>query len=651
MTSKKKIIDTLQKADKASVEKLMADEAKKNEIFAKALERAGSGSDGDFAETVSGVEHYDRKISMTRIASIAAAAVLAAGGVLAGFKLMKNDKFQNNHNSDVESTTDATDTANTTDTVNDDVPEIITKDWLCERIKSNYDRYRKLSCEFEVISNDYDDKAYQYSIKFFCKIDKDANIGWTSMEKKYDQPDNEKNINTLEIEYSFNGYNIEARGEWEYSGEAEIKNKTYDVSYSDLSDHVYLNNTPSYFSYIEASLIDADTWEITGERTENGRKIVTVEGKDEFDFETNEPTRYFTCDIDAATGFPLSESVGSIDREIAYSIKFIDYKFDDEAEAPMSPAEFRQELIEGGFEKAVYSKYDLDVLDGVSPATTTVVYKPVTETITTEAHPVPEELTGDFLRERCLNATHYYEKLSADIHTFHAMYAQNLADWETTGTVKIDNTVMNGEMYEEMYEAERKPWDRSYHIYLNNIYVYINQNDISAQNQNNEGKYCYISSAEEKYPYKGKAFDRPVLSGCLRFVGFENQKVRSDGIEDIINETPWTVTGERYENGRRIASVSFSYELLREGKYEPRYVTADIDAETGVCFAFEICTDHEYLGNGYLLESFNATNVRFDDEADVPRTAKEVKQFIEENGYDEDAYFSDFSVCKVEDLV
>ena len=46
MNSKKKIIDTLQKADKASVEKLMAEETKKNEIYAKVIERVSSGSDG-----------------------------------------------------------------------------------------------------------------------------------------------------------------------------------------------------------------------------------------------------------------------------------------------------------------------------------------------------------------------------------------------------------------------------------------------------------------------------------------------------------------------------------------------------------------------------------------------------------------------------
>ena len=71
----------------------------------------------------------------------------------------------------------------------------------------------------------------------------------------------------------------------------------------------------------------------------------------------------------------------------------------------------------------------------------------------------------------------------------------------------------------------------------------------------------------------------------------DNGRKRKNGnVDDIINESEWTINGERYENGRRIASVSFSYEQLREGKYEPRYITADIDTETGLWLANELTT-------------------------------------------------------------
>ena len=417
MNSKKKIIDTLRSADKASVEKLMAEEAKKNEIFAKAAERAGKSAETGFADTVSGVEHYDRRISMKRMASIAAAAVLMAGGVLGGMHLMKNGGFDNNHGGSSEYATDVTETTAETST-------------------------------------------------------------------------------------------------------------------------------------------------------------------------------------EAVTTTVTTSAVNAVE--------------------------------------------------------------PVTVPVTTEPHDdVPEVLTGEWLRERCLNATHYYDKFSADIHSFHATYGQNLGDWETNGTVKIDNTAMNGEMYEDMSSPEREVWDRTYNILLNNIYVYINQNDIAAQNDNNEGKYCYITSADKEYETRRyeKVPDRVLIGNCGAFSYIELDNGRtytaegengSETIDSIANETEWTITGERYENGRRIASVSFYYEQLREGIYEPRYITADIDAETGVWFAYEIRTDNENYGNGYLIESFKATNYKFDDEAEAPMTAAEVREFLESNGYDE--YNSSNSEYKVENI-
>jgi|GEM_PF-1125854 len=625
MNSKKKIIDTLQNADKASVEKLMAEESKKNEIYAKVMERVSGSSDSDFADEVSGVEHYDRKISMTRIASIAAAAVLVTGGVLAGFKLMKNDRFNNNNSSNTESITE------TENTTRNEVPYEINKNSIQHIVGRDWS-YHKFSCDYEIRSNEYDTstKSEPYTIKGSCKLDNDSKTGWNRNEIIYDEPDHEEKINNLIYEYSFNGYRIYTNETYE----GDIKNKRYDVSFGAGSEEINLDKLPRTYGWLWSFLDDTSKWDIKDDKTENGRRIVTVEGECGHDIVTNGASMKFTADIDAESGIVLYEVYKNLSEEVVYEVKYTNYKFDDEAEAPMAPAEFKQFVLDGGYVKYAHSAYDLEVLDGVSPATTTVAYTPVTGTITTEAHPVPDELTGEFLRERSLNATHYYDKFSADIHTFHAIYGQNLGDWETNGTVKIDNTVMNGEMYEEMYSDEKEPWDRTYKIFLNNIYVNVNQNDIEAQNQHDEGKYCNIESVDTHYKWYKSKPDRPVLSGCLNFVDFEISKVSKDGIERIINESPWTITGERYENGRRIASVSFSYEQLREGKYEPRYITADIDTETGLWLAYEIRTDHDYFGEGYLLESFKATNYKFNDEAEAPMTADEVYKYLDENGYE-----------------
>lgn len=625
MNSKKKIIDTLQNADKASVEKLMAEESKKNEIYAKVMERVSGSSDSDFADEVSGVEHYDRKISMTRIASIAAAAVLVTGGVLAGFKLMKNDRFNNNNSSNTESTTE------TENTTRNEVPYEINKNSIQHIVGRGWS-YHKFSCDYEIRSNEYDTstKSEPYTIKGSCKLDNDSKTGWNRNEIIYDEPDHEEKINNLIYEYSFNGYRIYTNETYE----GDIKNKRYDVSFGADSEEINLDKLPRTYGWLWSFLDDTGKWDIKDDKTENGRRIVTVEGECGHDIVTNGASMKFTADIDAESGIVLYEVYKNFSEEVVYEVKYTNYKFDDEAEAPMAPAEFKQFVLDGGYVKYAHSAYDLEVLDGVSPATTTVAYEPVNSIVTTEAHPVPDELTGEFLRERSLNATHYYDKFSADIHTFHAIYGQNLGDWESNGTVKIDNTAMNAEMYEEHSDSYKGTYARSYSIFLNNIYVYMDQNDIAAQNQHDEGKYCNIESVDTHYKWYKSKPDRPVLSGCLNFVDFEISKVSKDGIERIINETPWTITGEKTENGRRIASVSFSYEQLREGKYEPRYITADIDAETGLWLAYEKRTDHEYFGNGYLLESFKATNYKFNDEAEATMTADEVYKYLDENGYE-----------------
>lgn len=547
MNSKKKIIDTLQNADKASVEKLMAGEAKRDEIFARAMKRASEGSESVPGDTVSGVEHYDRKISITRMVSIAATAVLVTGGIFGGVHFMMRDN--NRRTGEITEVSVEDMIGSSTEVPYENIMDLT-------NFKLAFDNYTDPENPLQLTNGTYQDavvaKPYKsvivdnnkviapHNIWHFPVVHENSCIGFINCDMRFSD-------------------NLEAAI---YGGE----------QYADTLNDALKKGNIAVFNTTKGTYgIYEDDSVITIESTEDYKGTITFN-----------------------------------DVNKGYNLISVNYS-----------------------ENVVYP-----FSDNSSPATTTVVYEPVKETVTTEAHPVPDELTGEFLRERSLNATHCYDKFSADIHTFHAIYGQNLGDWETNGTVKIDNTVMNGEMYEEMYSDEREPWDRTYKIFLNNIYVYVNQNDIAAQNQHDEGKYCNIESVDTHYKWYKSKPDRPVLSGCLNFVDFEISKVSKDGIEYIINETPWTVTGERYENGRRIASVSFSYEQLRDGKYFPRYVTADIDAETGVCFAYEIRTDDEYWGNGYLIQSFRATNYKFNDEAEAPMTAKQVSDYLRENGYE-----------------
>ena len=552
MNSKKKIIDTLRSADKASVEKLMADEERKNRIFLKAAERAENGDESGFADTVSGVEHYDRKISMTRIASIAAAAVLCAGGILGGLKLMKNDENKRTGEITEPSVEDLIDSSGET-------PYIPYEDIIdTDVFKLAFDSFTSPQNPLQLKNGTYEDAVV---VKPFKSV----------------VVDDDKVAGTLAV--------------WHFPVVHEdtcLGFINYDTRFSDnLASSIY--GGQQYADTLNDAIKKGDI-----------AVFVTVKGT----YGIYEDNTVVT--LEASEDYKGTITFSDVNKD--YNLITADYT-----------------------ENVIYP-----IVNAVEP---------VEAPVTSEPHDdVPEKITAEWLRKRCLNATHYYDKFSADIHTFHAMYGQNLGDWETNGTVKIDNTSMNGEMYEDMSSPEREVWDRTYNIFLNNIFVYINQNDIEAQNQHDEGKYCNIKSVDNYYKWQGFKPDRPILSGCLNFAGFDEQKVREDGIEDIINETPWTITGERYENGRRIASVSFTYELLREGKYEPRYVTADFDAETGVCFAFEIRTDNENYENSYLIESFSATNYKFDNEAEAPMTAAEVRDYLDSNGYEADEHASEYKV-------
>ena len=258
--------------------------------------------------------------------------------------------------------------------------------------------------------------------------------------------------------------------------------------------------------------------------------------------------------------------------------------------------------------------------------TTTAVnaVEPVKVPVTTEAHDdVPEELTGDWLRERCLNATHYYNKFSADYNSDITSYGLSS---KSKGIIKIDNTAMTGEMTEEYdSDGDISPSGFRYRYYfLNNIYV-----DYNCSSEYADEHYISIDSTDKIFQYFKNKPDRVLFKNCGAFSYIVSSS--------HTNETEWTITDERYENGRRTATVSFSYEIVKEGVHIPYNIKADIDVETGLWTAYElkggIETEADRSGT---TSSFKMTNIRFDDEAEAPKTAAEVRKYIESNGYKEE---------------
>ncbi|WP_164169930.1 hypothetical protein [Ruminococcus flavefaciens] len=88
MNSKKKIIETLKKADKASVERLMEEQTRKEAVFARVQRKAADHN--EYTDVAEGVEKYERKINMTRIISAAAAMVVVLGAIGGGAYLRRN---------------------------------------------------------------------------------------------------------------------------------------------------------------------------------------------------------------------------------------------------------------------------------------------------------------------------------------------------------------------------------------------------------------------------------------------------------------------------------------------------------------------------------------------------------------------------------
>ena len=263
-----------------------------------------------------------------------------------------------------------------------------------------------------------------------------------------------------------------------------------------------------------------------------------------------------------------------------------------------------------------------------APVTTTAVnaVEPVEVPVTTEAHDdVPEEITGEWLRERCINATHYYNKLSAD-------YTKNITSYglssNSKGTIKIDNTTMTGEMTDDDNSGDgTSPSGFSYRYhFLNNIYVYYNCSGYTNDH------YCSVDSTDKHYQNKP---DRVVFDNCDAI----NYSIRYDR-NNYTNETEWTITDERCENGRRTETVSFSYDILKEGLYIPYNIKADIDVETGLWTSCELAGGEGVYGEDEqpaAMLSFKMTNIRFNDEAEAPMTAAEVRKYLDSSGYKEDA--------------
>ena len=359
MNNKKKIIDTLRSADKSSVEKLMAEEEKKNEIFAKAQRRANI-EQSEYTYSVSGVEKYERRINMTRIISAAASVVLVAGFVGGGAYLMnKGPKHPESETlasvtETVTTTAENTDTATTEQTTNEQNNKFsVTKEELIEK-DTNYfgvKYFDKFSADYTIIKNERREyhtepetltgKVYIDEVAMTASETEETYVNDALIhkmlcavkDKKFYQADEA----WAETDYVNGGYrSLEAPEKYCYTADS-----TGDVISVKLLTGRFL--APIFST--------PDSFEITGEKTENGRKIISISGirKDENTYEG--VVREYSCiaEIDAETGVTVSFDEFDSEGNNTCSYKLTNYKFNDDAEEFRTASDIISEIENGGY--------------------------------------------------------------------------------------------------------------------------------------------------------------------------------------------------------------------------------------------------------------------------------------------------------------
>ena len=373
--NKKKIIRTLRNADKASVERLMAEEAKKNEIFAKAQLRANIERSG-YADSVSGVEKYERRISMTRIASIAAAAVLIMGSIGGGAYMIRNNNDDPvipgpvEQATTVETNTETSSTVSTgTDTTSNNTSETTAADHTVSDDGAQ---------EFSVTKEELIEKAMNDSVNYFDKFSADYTAQINEHREFHTEPEILKGkiyldevamtasatVERYENEQLIGRSLIAIMDNYYYDAEESLVETDFvngGYKFLETPDKYYYvkdQNTNKVFITLRGITMNIDVnvpenWDITGERTENGRKIISISGvqKGDNNYEGVYRELPYFMEVDAETGMTLSYDEYDSEGNITSSYKMTNYKFDDDAVEFRTASDIISEIENGGFRK------------------------------------------------------------------------------------------------------------------------------------------------------------------------------------------------------------------------------------------------------------------------------------------------------------
>ena len=423
MNSRKKIINTLKKADKSSVDRLMAEEMKKNEIFAK-VQRRVNIEQSEYTDVVNGVERYERRINMIKIASIAAAAVLTVGSIGGGAYVFKNKKTvePDGDSNKTTITTESTSQTGTTETTivsgtgsdvtnsssggtNSSVTTVtvtvdpaaaannnsatgtvtgggssgnnaqssgwsVSREELTEKFNNYASNISRFSADYTQTNASFPNavgQVYAITTNGTMYMDARNDTVYLTGETYYDD-----DLAVSMVALTSGGYDISAYINYMDSPEGiynmvtlDVPKKTYSVL--DRSKYTEMSSNGWVYHKLENSKMpkldqEGNNWEITDERIEDGRKVVYISGDfDSPDEYTDLIDRYsYVAKIDAETGICLYVKYDYWWNRPEYTVELTNCRFEENASQPMSRSDMKSLIKNGGYERHEYSDFDID---------------------------------------------------------------------------------------------------------------------------------------------------------------------------------------------------------------------------------------------------------------------------------------------------
>ena len=274
--------------------------------------------------SVYGVERYNRP-RWIKFASMAATFAIIAGGIGGGGYLLHNMK---NTNPNPGSSTVTEVTATSAVTTKENNKFSVTKEELIEKANDNSTKYfDKFSAEYTVLLNEPHEfhtepetrtgKVYLDEVEMTAS-GTEANFVNDNLIKRslFAVKDGQEVTGDeywAETDYVNGGYKF-----------LETPIRNYDTK--PFTDNTIISKIPIGRN-IAIDVNAPDNWEITGERTENGRKIVSISGvqKGDNNYEGVYREYTYTGEIDAATGITISYDVCDSAGNKSYSYKFTNY--------------------------------------------------------------------------------------------------------------------------------------------------------------------------------------------------------------------------------------------------------------------------------------------------------------------------------------